>query len=428
MIFNTGYYHPMDKDYEDIGLSPKNIGVSTHPAKDALESLKAAVFQGASRVEIGFTGTGKGNKGQNSPTPESYGRDERLALKELAKVNEVKLSTHSSVAVSGFAGLGRDNTFDDATRSRNITEVKKAVDFAADVTEGGAVVIHTGEFPRSIYGSFKDEKFSAYPEEKDKRIHHLVDGKTGKIIQGVRQDEEVFMPVPIYEEDGKTPQYLKNADGSNVYDEFGRVIPKYQTDDTGNIIVKKKTFQDFYDEGTARGESEDKIVVDFFTQQQQRELGHSLGQAREYERHYISGTAERTQLIEKHNYFQRLKKIINDKLGEGSEAAKEEWSKITNAHKDECRGMDPVGFYKTRLDDNERNIAYGREIGISSRRQAYKMNETLKNIKTIKEYGIQKTADSIAKLAKYAMQKTKAAKLEKPLYISPENIFPYSAQ
>ena len=77
MIFNQSYYNAMDRGYytplapgeqpdaqrpddvvPEIGLSPKDIGISAPPFGDQLQGLKAKIFQGASKVELGFMGKG----------------------------------------------------------------------------------------------------------------------------------------------------------------------------------------------------------------------------------------------------------------------------------------------------------------------------------------------------------------------------------
>ena len=80
----------------DIGLSPENIGISAPPFGDQLQGLKAKVFQGASKVELGFMGKGKGSMQGGNTTPEMFGKDERMDMRELAKINKIQLTTHAT--------------------------------------------------------------------------------------------------------------------------------------------------------------------------------------------------------------------------------------------------------------------------------------------------------------------------------------------
>jgi len=427
MIFNTGYYHPMDREYEAFGMGISEIGTSTHPAKDALEGLKAAIFQGSSRVELGFTGVGKGNRGQGAPTPGSYGKDEREAMKQLARINKVKLSTHSSVGVSGFAGLGRQNAFEDALRENNIREVERAIDFAADVTEGGPVVVHTGEFQRSISGEFEGEGFEAFPGEKEKTFHYLIDPKSGRMIDAVTEDEEIWMPEPEKFEDGPykgEDKFVLNPDGSYKLDENGKQIPVWKTDSQGNIRLKPVSFHQFAEPFRKKGVDDEEIAKQFFNIRQEAEVDHHLGQAREYEMQYNRGLKERDSIIERHNFFQKLKIALENDYGVDTPKFREEWEKVSLMHKEETRGEDPLKHFNELLNLNERQISYGREIALSSRRQAERLKATIVRTEGIKEYGLKKTADSLARLAEYAYDVKKQKGVKEDLFIAPENIYP----
>src|SRR3989344_5343233 len=142
-----------DRDFEGNSLSPEfgmkisDIGVSTPPFKDQLEALKARIFQGASKVELGFMGQGKGSASQGQYTPESYGTEERRDIRELARLNNITLTSHAAVHGNSLAGFGQGE-FNERQRESTIHEIQKAVDFAADTQKGGAIVFHLSEFPR----------------------------------------------------------------------------------------------------------------------------------------------------------------------------------------------------------------------------------------------------------------------------------------
>jgi hypothetical protein len=60
-VFASDYRTGMDRYYEPIAVGPtempiNKLGISTPPMKEQLESLKARIFQGASKVELGFMG------------------------------------------------------------------------------------------------------------------------------------------------------------------------------------------------------------------------------------------------------------------------------------------------------------------------------------------------------------------------------------
>ncbi|MEK6837776.1 MAG: hypothetical protein AABX69_03935, partial [Nanoarchaeota archaeon] len=210
MIFNQAYYTAMDRGYymplqagqglpgespsdiPEIGISPKDIGVSAHPAQDQLQQVKARIFQGASKVELGFFGRGKGSFQGGNTTPEMYGKEERIDIRELAKINKVQLTTHASTSAGSLAGFGQQG-FDEHVREQSLNEIKRAVDFAGDVTRGGAVVVHAAEYPRAIRDYFQDQKFEAYPEEEERAVLYLVDERTGQVVP-VRKNMPVHEP------------------------------------------------------------------------------------------------------------------------------------------------------------------------------------------------------------------------------------------
>src|SRR3989338_11670821 len=107
MKFDNDYWHSLDRQYiEKLDVSAKNVGLSTPPMKDQLEGLKTRIFQGASQIELGFMGKAKGSMGQGAPTPEMYGREEREAMRQLARLNEVSTSFNlASCLIASLSSL-----------------------------------------------------------------------------------------------------------------------------------------------------------------------------------------------------------------------------------------------------------------------------------------------------------------------------------
>ncbi|NDB30100.1 hypothetical protein EB151_11195, partial [archaeon] len=109
---------------------------------------------GVNNIELGFTGIGKGSS--QSPTPGSVGMAERQAIKEVAKINDVNIaSVHAPMSIQGLAGYDQ-RSFNENKRAQDVEEVKRSINFAGDVSNGGAIVVHTGEFPYSIKERFGD--------------------------------------------------------------------------------------------------------------------------------------------------------------------------------------------------------------------------------------------------------------------------------
>ena len=155
MQFNQGYYHPMDREYnsktaDEIGLGVKGVGMSVPFGISAadVQGLQSKIRMGAGNIEIQFPGAGRGSR--QAPTPEMFGREQREAIKEMAKVSEVKLTTHATWQIMGLSGADQQGNFSKEQRKMAIDEIKRAIEFARDTALGGSVVVHTGEFARPI--------------------------------------------------------------------------------------------------------------------------------------------------------------------------------------------------------------------------------------------------------------------------------------
>ncbi len=424
MKFDNDYWHSLDRQYiEKLDVSAKNLGISTPPMRDQLESIKTRIFQGASQIELGFIGAGKGSMGQGAPTPEMYGREEREAIRQLARLNEVETSTHVAPNVQGFAGLG-ERGFSEEAREKNLMEVKRTIDFAADVAQGGPVVLHTGEFPRAI-SKFKEEKFEAYPGEEKRQIHYLVNDKTGEIRRGVREDEEIWIP--------RIKGILKDENDKEKYvDLYGERVPvyEYETDpETRSIKVDKYTFSQFKKDPKFQQEyrfkesDEDAAALAFYKEQLKAEQLQALGQADEYENHYKSALEDRGKIIKSLKFYEKLERIP----GIDKEKLKETLK--TNVPFMPPEEVEPVSFLKERLRETEKRMNYGQEIAISGRKNAARIQDEMDHTEPIKEYGLEKSAETLARAGIYAMQKEKEihrlkGERERPLFIAPENIFP----
>ena len=243
--YNTGmdrYYAPVEMGMGEMPIN--KIGISTPPMKEQLESLKARIFQGASRVELGFMGVQKGSMGQGSTTPEMYGQEEREAIRDLAKINKVELTTHAAPQAAGAAGFDpRQGKFSEEHQQFVIDEIKRTIEFAAETAGGVPVVVHTGEWNRPIVEAEKSAeyygKFEAFPGEKKKAAVLIVDEKTGEVMP-IPKDIEIFEPE---EKDGK-----------------------YQYEKDGTVVMKKMAYNDILEESKKKYPdlSEEKAIFRYF--------------------------------------------------------------------------------------------------------------------------------------------------------------------
>jgi hypothetical protein len=112
----------IDKAFE-VGVD--ELGTTTNPFEHQTQALKARIFHGASRIEFSFFGAQKGRKEQ--PTPETFGKRERLDMRELAEFNEVETTTHATVSVQGLSGLNmQQGNFSDDQRKQSMDEIKES--------------------------------------------------------------------------------------------------------------------------------------------------------------------------------------------------------------------------------------------------------------------------------------------------------------
>jgi sugar phosphate isomerase/epimerase len=417
----------------DIGIRQQDIGVSTHPGQDQLQQVKARIFQGASKIELGFFGRDKGSLQQGNTTPGMYGKEERIDIRELAKVNKLKVTTHATTASQSLAGFSQRG-FDEHQREKNLHEIERAVDFAADVSSGGAIVVHAQEFERPILDAWGQEKFEAYPEEKEKAIRYLVDDRTGQ-VQPIRKNEIFFEPV------------FKEDKNGNWVDIQGNPIPK-DTDDVNLLFERVPLFDEeaikkgipsyatrkvTWDEIVERSEERKKSGQDispeklFYQIQLHNNILQSKGMSLFYGTQTLSYEKEREKLIEAYEFY----KGLDESLPEN-----EKWKMLQ-----QVQGrilflppevVNPKDYLQEQIQQHEMQLRQMKQSSSTYDVQAAQQAETLKQMKPIKEYALEKTADTIARAALYARDKEKHLRqdvregdaLEKPLFVAIENFFP----
>jgi len=402
-VFAGDYKTGMDRYYEPASMGsfemPINkIGISTPPMKDQLESLKARIFQGASKVELGFMGMQKGSMGQGAVTPEMYGAEEREAIRDLAKINRVELTTHAAPGAVGAAGFDqRQGKFSEEHQKLVVDEIKRTIEFAADTAGGGPVVVHTGEWHRPLFDIEKSEKykekFEAYPKEKEKEAVYLVDEKTGQLT-GIPRDIEVFQPIT----DEKTGEYKYEKDGTVMmeklnYDQLLEKSKKVYPD----LTPDKALFRFYQDTNIRRAKAEMTRFLD--EKERYQHVYEKLRQQQDYWSELEKSTPREKQDIVRKSFEEALQIPLKE-------------------------GMSIKEAIGGRMKEIKRNLEWVDEISIQAKQTYENINETMKRIKPIEDVGIKKTASAISDMALYAYDVERMKKLEKPLYISPENIFP----
>ncbi len=480
------YVSGVDPDYPELekpiqskednieGLGPKQIGVGTNPFVHPTQGVEARLHDGASKMEITFFGAGKGNKERF--TPESIGKKERAEIRNLVKINQANLSTHATVAVEGLAGFGKEG-FDDNQRETSMREIEKAIDFAADASTGGAIVFHTGEWQRPIseqgFGTSKDGQFEGFSTEMDKAALYTVDRKTGQ-ISGIKKDQYIYEPdfltIKSFSEtegysqasdgsyidkDGKKifryigkdnygDKQYKDVDGNTVYEDewvdkegifidpdpknterwFQR-IPKWNSDNT-NFDVKEMSFKDFEKQAKKlkRRHGFDIAPEELYVKSQTgnrvlQAKGNSLYHANRYEQHVF----ERTKLLDALKFYNNL----NENLSDDEKWRLEKTREVLGPDFDILPTKESkIEYLERSLKSVEDQMRHIHESSAAADAQAKQAEKSINRIETIESYGIRKTADSIARLARKVWQKNenKSDPDMKDLYLAPENFDP----
>lgn len=387
-------------------MTPSAIGVSTPPMKEQLESLKARIFQGASRVELGFMGVSKGSMAQGATTPEMYGKEEREAIRELSKVNKIELSTHAAPAAQGFSGFDPEQgRFSDESRQRNLFEIQRAIDFAADTAGGGPVVAHLGEWHRPMFRVVEKYggKFEAYPEEEKKAPIYLADTETDQIFS-IKKDMKVWEP--IVKEIKKDPL-------------TGKEFEVYEYNPDGTIKLKEYTFDEIVEiekKKDPKISPEEAFIKHHFDTQYKRAHAEALRYAK-----HAAETRNRVEQIKKEReYWEKFEQAVPEK---------ERW-KLKHQFEERTGRIlppeikTPSQFYKELEEESLREIKWTEEYSIAMGRQAEETKKMMERARPIEEVGITKSAEGLARAAMYAYEVEKKKGLEKPVFIAPENLYP----
>jgi len=457
MIFNNAYYTAMDRGYymplqpgqgmpgespdkvPEIGVSPADIGVSAHPGQDQLQQIKARIFQGASKVELGFFGRGKGSLQGGNTTPEMYGKDERIDMRELAKINKVSLTTHASTATGSLAGMGQQG-FDEAQRESSLHEIERAIDFAADVTNGGAVVVHAQEFPRPIRDYFGEQNFQAYPEEEARAVRYLVDNRSGQMVP-VRKNDIFYEPKYLdYPGDPtcwlgvKGQKIPKTTRDTNLL--FER-MPEVKYDQNGvpTFTPQPVNWKEIERRAEELKKTDPKATPEklFYQIQIENQIAQYRGSSLFYGRLYSDYEHDLKKAREALEFYKKLDTSLPEN---------EKW-KIMQ----QVRGMkatygldqfipptvtNPVEYLSNEVIQLENQMRQMHQSSSSADAQAAQQRETLDHLQPIKDYALDKTANTVSRAAIYAWDREQhlrpevkeGEKMEKPLFIAVENFFP----
>ncbi|MCF7866091.1 sugar phosphate isomerase/epimerase [Candidatus Woesearchaeota archaeon] len=423
-----------------LNFTHEEIGTTTNPMGNTLESLKARIREGNRRIEFSFIGQGKGNSQQ--PTPESFGNAERRDIRELLEQNKIKTSTHAGVHSQSLAGFTNDG-FKGEAREQVMNEIKKAIDFAATATKGGAIVFHFQEWQRPMT-EVKDSQvgnamFRSYEEEEDKATKYVVDTKTGQFVAGVSKDQDVYRPVYITAKEknivGKKDSnghilrdddwvdidgnYIaKNADVDRLMDR----VPKYN-DKTNHFEIQQLTWNNLVEEADNYNKEHDtKITPEelFARTQMENQAAQALGNSLYHGMRYGESQRAYNEYKRKWDAYEAAKK---------NTPKEDQWKlrSILGVSPQEFTepGDDAEKLFKQRMRLAENSLRHIHESSATADAQAEEFKKRARRLKTVEEYGVQKTAETVSAAAMEAMRKYNANKdkygLEDPIFVAPEN-------
>jgi hypothetical protein len=486
---DRAYYHQLDSFgniyhptalHENAGgattkLGPRELGMSNNPFQHQLIALQAKIREGASSIEFQFPGKGKGSS--QASTPESYGYEDREAMRQLAEYNDVRTSTHATFQMSGLAGFAGNQGFSKQAQHQNMEEVRRAVDFASQASTGGAIVVHTGEWQRSMSGQDWAKKdfglikrkdidgtvqelpaFMAYPDEEKEEQVIVVDSKSGQLVGGLRKDWGVTRPKWLRAKDYKAKMNMDLA-GTDVegkptsyndddfVDVLGRKIdisdpnqsfrrvPEFDATNT-QFVTEQVSWQQLVDESK---EYNKKHGTNYTPEvlYARLQIENQVAQAKGNSLFHARGYEEAKDQLRKLREAKEMAQKLNDSL-----PADEKWRMLRQQGFGGVLGEFVPSEYKpvtSIIDDQiaqaERNILYIQESSSAADVQAKDMLSRQDKLMSVEDYGLQQSGNALGELGVYAMEKSKmmlknvkdkggdASKYEK-LYIAPENVFP----
>lgn len=487
-----GYSTPMDREFEhnhshgaaikatgDIGVGIGELGMSLGLGPIAgPHAIKTKLHPGIRKLEFVFMGQGKGS-GQGH-TPEQYGAKQRQALIEMGKVNRVDFTTHSTIGVYGLAGMDQQGNFSKSSSNYSLNEVKRAIEFAADISQGGPVVVHTGEFSRPVADADWNQKagdpwagkFEMYPEEEKRTSYGVIDTRTGRLIEQASKSREVTRPVwnvaekgqKYLDDKGAEHEVTGNEDLPVYIDYFKKKVnpwervPKLNKDQSGfevhqmtwkelereahEFTVRAKQEWKEFHRGNMKEEdyrksfgwrfkdakSETEIEVRPEEAYIMAHLETTAAQARGWASYYYGDFDEQLGRLEKLRDARQIYEKIEHETNE-----EEKWrlKKQIGALAQGLVPLDaelPTAIIDKEIKQIERAIERAREGAAGQWVQAEQAMEQMRHLESANTYAIKEAADSYAQAALTAYAKTEQlrqdGRYKKPVAIALENLFP----
>jgi len=452
-----GEYHGADLGVKDIGMSvPMGISAAN------VAGIYSKIRMGAGNIEIQFPGYRTGQR--NAQTPEMLGEDQRQAIRELSMANEVSFNTHASFGVMGLMGRDERGNFSIYNATQDLFELKRAIDFQADVG-GGSVVVHSGEFERPMTDMILDDETGrfnlartnsgrlmfkqAHTQEIDAKFE-LLDDRTSQKMETVQKDRLVAIPKWLRAEDDhqgvdqdgnkimiKKGEYVdyegRKIKTENVYDpRLGRV-PVFDPG-SNRFVTELKDFNYFRGEASDYNkwfEAVNGKTPDYYEKKYPEEsflhatLETNEGHSRGWALQYAQETGRWIDVLKKLDEAKVKYEEIDKNIPEN-----EKW-KIMRMDPELARltkellppeYKHPLSMINDEIEQARVRLEFARQASASQEQQALDTNETkhhlITPIKRLERHGIRLYAEA----GLHAMQKTKDP--NDPVFVAIEHIFP----
>ncbi|MBN2458192.1 hypothetical protein JXB31_03625 [Candidatus Woesearchaeota archaeon] len=446
----VGYFGDMNAPEEPSIESPVKISeLGQSVAEGArfgsfIKTSQEAIRKGAGTLELS-TNMGGGNEPVGA---ESYGVEAREALRDLSRVNQVKIvSIHSPTNIGNMSGYNpQEKAFSDEHRKIQMDEVKKAIDFAADTAGQGAVVVHTGEYQRDMSdqkwarnpdGTYK---FLSYGEEPGRQVLYLVDDRTGRLITEVRKSMVVHEPRfmekwdPVQQRNRWIDKEGNFLDES-VPDDLFRRVPEWDAENTrfktkrldwNHFVQRSEDWNRYYPKDNGKRWTPEEM---FFRSQMETRILQSRGASLYHGRMYDDERKGREELMRLKEYFEKIEKEVpvdeQWKILEESKVARSVWGSQMLSKYGRTEKKLPTEVIAEELKSIDLGMKYTHEASSSADAQADESYETMTHVVPVEEYAKEQTSNSYAEAGIYAMSQSHNNRHAKgDIYIAPENIFP----
>ena len=478
MQFNSGYYshHPMvdyfnAMDPQTYGETPppygadlgvKDIGMSVPMGISAsnVAGIYSKIRMGAGNIEIQFPGYKSGSR--NAQTPEMLGEDQRQAIRELSMANEVKFTTHASFQLMGMMGRDERGNFSIYNATQDLFELKRAIDFQADVG-GGSVVIHSGEFERPMTDMYLDDETGrlnlardpsgrllfrqANTQEVDARFE-VLDDRTSQKFETVQKDRLVAFPEWRREKQGRlgidqkgNRAYIEkndyiDYDGRKINDPYDALkgrVPEYDAA-KGRFKVELRAFDYFRREADEfnkwfekkngrKPNYYEKIYPEeaFFHSTLETQEANARGWALYYGKDAERDLQVMKKLEEAKKFYEQLDKSIPEEEKWKIMRQDTEFAQITKGILP-TETKHPLKIIEEQLVESSKRLEYARQTSLSQEQQALDTAETKEHlvtpIKRLEKHG----ARMYAEAGIHALRKTRDP--NNPVTVAVEHIFP----